>query len=584
MDQMPPPAFNPHLQRVLKSFQTAAMRSLSGPSNYVAAWGEQGKLSQIELEEYRKALALAKKHGSEFKTLESAAYDVVPPFPIQQMPLLIPMDNSRSEKSSTELETEPNIACFVVGGEKRLCLPQILNTVLRDYSLQQINAVCDELHIFCSRCNPDQLETLKHTGVLPLSAPSCGLITKTDAQRLCNALIHPHRDPEKNLDPPSSHNSFKVYHECFGKCKGLMNPDLYETDDAKCIQCTQCRGMFSPRKFVCHSHKSQENRTCHWGFDSQNWRYYLLLADDDDEGDANPRVQEALEKVKSKFDPSRKFKRKLKDVEVEKNEIKRAKNNDVLEHIRISAFQPWCPIYKDGKHGVIRADSGGKYLPSYLHSGPPVLLNPERVVPDSQSENEPQFAPNVTLAPVTKRFKSNSTDDIKKEDAWDASDTDSVCGSSPLIGSPRRYHDELSFEDVLERQVIILQQALDGKVTNHKSCIQHFQQLSICNLQAFNKTLADKKSLEKEIEVLRLLTRATTPPQKPLTMPEMTVVNTDTNETDVATADKDADQDVTIDVVGKYAPTKPVSPATTDNSWSPSQSSPRGNFPEQIAA
>jgi hypothetical protein len=31
---------------------------------------------------------------------------------------------------------------------------------------------------------------------------------------------------------------------------------------------------------VCHSHRDRENRYCHWGFDSANWRAYLLLSDD----------------------------------------------------------------------------------------------------------------------------------------------------------------------------------------------------------------------------------------------------------------------------------------------------------------
>ena len=31
---------------------------------------------------------------------------------------------------------------------------------------------------------------------------------------------------------------------------------------------------------MCHSHRNRENRTCHWGFDSANWRAYLHLADD----------------------------------------------------------------------------------------------------------------------------------------------------------------------------------------------------------------------------------------------------------------------------------------------------------------
>nr|3EQ5_A Chain A, Ski-like protein [Homo sapiens]3EQ5_B Chain B, Ski-like protein [Homo sapiens]3EQ5_C Chain C, Ski-like protein [Homo sapiens]3EQ5_D Chain D, Ski-like protein [Homo sapiens]3EQ5_E Chain E, Ski-like protein [Homo sapiens]3EQ5_F Chain F, Ski-like protein [Homo sapiens]3EQ5_G Chain G, Ski-like protein [Homo sapiens]3EQ5_H Chain H, Ski-like protein [Homo sapiens]3EQ5_I Chain I, Ski-like protein [Homo sapiens]3EQ5_J Chain J, Ski-like protein [Homo sapiens]3EQ5_K Chain K, Ski-like pr len=101
----------------------------------------------------------------------------------------MPSDSS-TELTQTVLEGE-SISCFQVGGEKRLCLPQVLNSVLREFTLQQINTVCDELYIYCSRCTSDQLHILKVLGILPFNAPSCGLITLTDAQRLCNALLRP---------------------------------------------------------------------------------------------------------------------------------------------------------------------------------------------------------------------------------------------------------------------------------------------------------------------------------------------------------------------------------------------------------
>ena len=158
--------------------------------------------------------------------------------------------------------------------------------------------MCDQLHIFCSRCNPEQLDILKQSGILPLSITSCGLITKTDAERLCHALLYSRVEKcEQRNTPP---NCFKVYHECFGKCKGLFNPDSYVHPDAKCIQCLDCDGMFCPQKFVCHSHKNLENTTCHWGFDSSNWRFYLLLARDQIHLD---KCEELLNQIKSKFDP-----------------------------------------------------------------------------------------------------------------------------------------------------------------------------------------------------------------------------------------------------------------------------------------
>ena len=169
-----------------------------------------------------------------------------------------------------------SISCFVVGGEKRLCLPQVLNSVLQNFTLAQINQVCDDLQIFCSRCNPEQLEVLKVTGILPASAPSCGLITKTDAERLCSALLQ-HGVPATSLPSPGA-VSFQVYHECFGKCRGLCTPSLYSTPNSRCIECFECHAMFSPQHFVCHAHRPLQNRTCHWGFDSSNWRSYLLVA------------------------------------------------------------------------------------------------------------------------------------------------------------------------------------------------------------------------------------------------------------------------------------------------------------------
>lgn len=301
-------AINPQVKRVIQSFQNAAVRSLSGPNGLPFRTGLLGhpfKMSPVEAVEYHKALSASKKRAEEKLGEYDNPFLAPRPFPRQQIPVFTPVDSTKSERSDTVLEGEL-IACFSVGGEKRLCLPQILNTVLREFTLQQINSICDELHIFCSRCNQVQLETLKLMNILPPNAPSCGLITRTDAQRLCNALLH--ANPERSMEPPSR-NSFKVYHECFGKCKGTFNSDAYTNPDSKCIRCVDCFGMFSPPKFVCHSHRSLENQICHWGFDAANWRSYLLLAKDQNlEG--TMKLQDVIEEVKSRFDPTRKQKRR----------------------------------------------------------------------------------------------------------------------------------------------------------------------------------------------------------------------------------------------------------------------------------
>ncbi|XP_066997984.2 ski oncogene [Anabrus simplex] len=287
--------YSPHLKKVLKTYQLSAVKSLQGPSTVLgsSATPEKGvtmttTVTLVPRKEIESSVVGSVTASENISNGDVYMTPPPPPFPIQQLPILTAPDQSRSERTETVLEGE-TISCFVVGGEKRLCLPQVLNSVLRDFSLAQINQVCDELQIFCSRCNPEQLEVLKVTGILPMSAPSCGLITKTDAERLCSALLHqpgapPHKSPNKGA------LSFKVYHECFGKCKGICTPELYTDNNAHCIECMECHGMFTPQRFVCHAHRALENRTCHWGFDSSNWRAYLLISKDQAEHEKLAKV------------------------------------------------------------------------------------------------------------------------------------------------------------------------------------------------------------------------------------------------------------------------------------------------------
>ncbi|KAK6318897.1 hypothetical protein J4Q44_G00101080 [Coregonus suidteri] len=356
-----PSSFQPHpgLQQTLKQFHLSSMSSLGGPAAFSARWHQE---------------ILFNKDG---KTAElMLAMPALTP-QVLSGPLFIPSDRS-IERCETVLEREP-ISCFVVGGEKRLCLPQILNSVLRDFSLQQINSVCDDLHIYCSRCTADQLEILKVVGILPFSAPSCGLITQTDAERLCNALIYggiypPHCNKELSgsLDLERTEKSFKVYHECFGRCKGLFVPELYTSHNAACIQCMDCRLMYPTHKFVVHSHKRLENRTVHWGFDSANWRVYVLLDPDYTGKEEKAVLEQNLKEMKGKFDFVNKFSNKScrshspVPVPAKKSKLEKLhspspdkeKQSDWLQSLsksankdlkpvqlkqRLSAFRPWSP-------------------------------------------------------------------------------------------------------------------------------------------------------------------------------------------------------------------------------------------------
>lgn len=249
----------PHLRSVLKTYQDSATKSLQGPGSSLVVHPSTMK-KEIPSPDPR---------------------DDPPPPPLQPpeipQPVLSAADNCRSVLYETILEGKP-IGCFLLGGEMRLCFPQVLNNVLTDFGLDQINRIFDDLRIFCSQCTPEQLSQFKAAKILPEDVNTSGLITRTNAERLCSALLHHAERPRVNKNALS----FGVVHRCFGKCEGICTPELYSFKDPACIRCIECNGMFSPQKFVCHVHQRQENRTLHWGFDSNNWRAYLQVAEDED--------------------------------------------------------------------------------------------------------------------------------------------------------------------------------------------------------------------------------------------------------------------------------------------------------------
>ncbi|XP_074074804.1 ski oncogene isoform X5 [Macrotis lagotis] len=410
--------FQPHpgLQKTLEQFHLSSMSSLGGPAAFSARWAQ---------EMYKKESAKEPGPGGPPPPPPPPPVlhlpPIQPPPPVMPGPFFMPSDRS-TERCETVLEGE-TISCFVVGGEKRLCLPQILNSVLRDFTLQQINSVCDELHIYCSRCTADQLEILKVMGILPFSAPSCGLITKTDAERLCNALLYGGACPPRckkefagGLELELTAGSFRVYHECFGKCQGLLVPELYVAPGAACIQCLDCRLMYPPHKFVVHSHKALENRTCHWGFDSANWRAYILLSQDYTAKEEKARLGRCLDDLKEKFDYGNKYKRKAPRVPSEPPTAIKPKIDDsstqsppssekdkqsswlrlasssnksigcMHPRQRLSAFRPWSPA----------VSSNEKDLSTHL----PALIRDSFY---SYKSFENAVAPNVALAPPTQQ-------------------------------------------------------------------------------------------------------------------------------------------------------------------------------------
>lgn len=240
----------PQLRTVLKTYQDSATKSLQGPGLSLVHHLKKELLSPDDLSD------------------ESII--APPPLPPEiSQPILSAADTGRGVLYETVLEGKA-IGCFLLGGEMRLCIPQILNNVLTDFSLDEINRIFDEQRIFCSQCTPEQLNEFKAAKILPDDVNTSGLITRTNAERLVSALLH---RPERRRHVKGA-LSFSVYHRCFGKCEGICTPELYSYKEPACIECCECHGMFSPQQFVCHVHK-QEHGTLHWGFDSTNWRSYL---------------------------------------------------------------------------------------------------------------------------------------------------------------------------------------------------------------------------------------------------------------------------------------------------------------------
>uniref|UniRef100_A0A182NTE3 c-SKI SMAD4-binding domain-containing protein n=1 Tax=Anopheles dirus TaxID=7168 RepID=A0A182NTE3_9DIPT len=296
----------PHVISVLKTYQDKAPRSLHGPGlslvhpSKASAIVVGGRAETPDLHAGGSSQQHASHHhgdhhggrggGANDEDLQTSAAQQQPP-PARQQPLGPPVpgvpimttpDPDCGIVQMTMLEGK-RIGCFLLGGETRLCLPQIFNNILMDFSVEQINRSIQELMIYLYNCTDQQLQEFKRANIIPDTAKTCGLITRTNAERLCSSLLHQANELRPRLKGGGgsgvTNGSFRVYHRCFGKGEGLFVPEVYSFEEPTCIECAECRGLFSPQKFVCHQHEPQEIRTCHWGFNSSNWRSYIHVAE-----------------------------------------------------------------------------------------------------------------------------------------------------------------------------------------------------------------------------------------------------------------------------------------------------------------
>ncbi|XP_076852376.1 SKI family transcriptional corepressor 1 homolog-B-like isoform X3 [Brachyhypopomus gauderio] len=197
-----------------------------------------------------------------------------------------------NQVSETSLYGVP-IVSLVIDGQERLCLAQISNTLLKNYSYNEIHNRRVALGITCVQCTPVQLEILRRAGAMPISSRRCGMITKREAERLCKSFIGAHSPPKL-----PENFAFDVSHECAWGSRGNFIPARYNSSRAKCIKCTYCNMYFSPNKFIFHSHRTPESKyTQPDAANFNSWRRHLKLADKNSSDD----ISHAWEDVKAMF-------------------------------------------------------------------------------------------------------------------------------------------------------------------------------------------------------------------------------------------------------------------------------------------
>ncbi|CAG9816874.1 unnamed protein product [Phaedon cochleariae] len=220
------------------------------------------------------------------------------------MDSLKPRISDSPQPSKKEISPKPNqvstvvlygvpIVSLVIESQERLCLAQISNTLLKQFSYNEIHNRRVALGITCVQCTPVQLEILRRAGAMPVSSRRCGMITRREAERLCKSFLGDNAPPRLPED-----FAFAVHHECAWGCRGSFLPSRYNSSRAKCIKCSVCGLFFSPNKFIFHSHRLGPNDK-YVQPDAANfnsWRRHMKLS-----GCPPDEITHAWEDVKAMF-------------------------------------------------------------------------------------------------------------------------------------------------------------------------------------------------------------------------------------------------------------------------------------------
>ena len=86
---------------------------------------------------------------------------------------MIPLFKGHPQVGAVVLYGVP-IVSLVIESQERLCLAQISNTLLKQFSYNEIHNRRVALGITCVQCTPVQLEILRRAGAMPVSSRRCG--------------------------------------------------------------------------------------------------------------------------------------------------------------------------------------------------------------------------------------------------------------------------------------------------------------------------------------------------------------------------------------------------------------------------
>lgn len=204
-----------------------------------------------------------------------------------------PATAARNNQVGTVVLRGVPIVSLVIDDKERLCLAQISNTLLKNFSYNEIHNRRVALGITCVQCTPVQLEILRRYGAMPISSRRCGMITKREAERLVTSFLEEHTPPKL----PETF-AFSVAHSCGWGCKGSFIPSRYNSSRAKCIKCYYCNMFLSPNKFIFHFHRTPESKYHHPDAANFNsWRRHLVL----DYPEPSEELNHAWEDVKAMF-------------------------------------------------------------------------------------------------------------------------------------------------------------------------------------------------------------------------------------------------------------------------------------------